>query len=72
MDKPDFTNLYAIENILKIFPYEWRKAFEKVNLKDLCEIRIRVAQPILLRFLNNQCFLGKNGIVLDKQLAVAK
>lgn len=70
MDKPDFVNLYAIENILKIFPYEWRKAFEKVNLKDLCEIRIRVAQPILLRFLNNQCFLGKNGIVLDKQLAV--
>lgn len=69
MDKPDFSNI-AIESILKIFPIEWRKSFEKNNLKDLCEIRIRVDQPILLKFLNKQYYLGRYGIIQDKRLAL--
>ena len=52
-----------MNEILKYFPMELRNAVllsENINLEELCEIRIRVNRPVILRDREKECIVKRN------------
>ena len=52
------------EEILKYFPMELRNAIllsDDINLLNVCEIRIRVNRPVILKGKDEECIVKKNG-----------
>ena len=52
------------DEILKYFPMELRNAVllsDDINLDEICEIRIRVNRPVILRDREKECIVKRNG-----------
>ena len=64
MDKLGCTAL-AVKKIFDIFPSRLTSALKKIGTDGLCEIRIRVGQPILLVYNGKKVFLSNDGVAFD-------
>lgn len=64
MDKLGCTAL-AVKKIFDIFPSRFTSALKKTVLDSLCEIRVRVGQPILLVYNGKKVFLSNDGVAFD-------
>ncbi len=57
-------------SLIKVLPKEWLDSLIYLNIDDLREIRIRVGQPVLVKLVENFCFLGTKGCIQDKKNAL--
>lgn len=55
--------------IFYFFPPRFIKALERVNLDEVFEIRLRKNFPVLLKLLNENCYLGESGKTRLKERA---
>lgn len=61
MDKLDCTEL-TIKKVMEILPSRFVSALKTIRFDELCEIRFRTGQPVLMVFADKKAYLNEKGL----------